>query len=120
MSTSGEQGMTLVELVIVLIIIAVLFAIAVPSVLGQRNRANDAVASATIRQVAPSIKAYFQDNSTYVGMTVPTLRAEYDKALPLTLTLSSLSSTGYCAQAVAGGRAWRQNGPGAPIERASC
>lgn len=112
--------MTLVELMIVLIIIAVLLAIAVPSVLGQRNRANDAVASSRIREAVPPIKAYFQDNSTYLGMTVTGLRADYDKALPDTVTLSSLSATGYCVESSAGGRTWRQNGPGAPIERASC
>jgi type IV pilus assembly protein PilA len=112
--------MTLVELVIVLIIVAVLLAIAVPSVLGQRNRANDAVASARIREAVPPIKAYFQDNATFAGMTVAVLRAEYDKALPATLALSSLTAPGYCVQTDAGGRTWRQNGPGAPIERASC
>ena len=120
MSHPSEQGMTLVELIIVLIVIAALLAIGVPSMLGHRNRANDAVASSTIRQATPSIKAYFQDNATYVGMTVPTLRTEYDKTLPDTLTLVSLSATGYCAQVVAGGRTWRQNGPGALIERATC
>ncbi len=112
--------MTLVELVIVLIIIAVLLAIAVPSILGQRDRANDAVASARIREAVPSIKAYFQDNATYAGMSITTLRADYDKALPDTLALSSLTATGYCVQTAAGGRTWRQNGPGARIERASC
>ncbi len=112
--------MTLVELVVVLIILAVLLAIAVPSILGQRNRANDAVASARIREAVPSIKAYFQDNATYTGLSVALLRADYDKALPATLAFTSLTATGYCVETVAGGRTWRQNGPGARIERASC
>ena len=112
--------MTLVELMIVLIIIAVLLAIAIPSMLGQRNRANDAVASSRVRQAVPSIKAYYQDSSTYLGMTVAGLRTDYDKALPDSVVLTSLSVTSYCVESSSGGRTWRQNGPGAVIERASC
>jgi type IV pilus assembly protein PilA len=115
-----EQGMTLVELLIVLVVIAVLLAIAVPSMLGQRNRAHDVVASSTVRQAAPSIKAYFQDHETYAGMTVAVLQAQYDKTLPAALTLSALTDSAYCVQFGSGGRTWRQNGPAAPIERASC
>jgi type IV pilus assembly protein PilA len=115
-----EQGMTLVELLIVLVVIAVLLAIAVPSMLGQRNRANDAVASSTVRQAAPSIKAYFQDHATYAGMTVAALQVQYDKSLPGTLVLANLSDSGYCVQTSHGGRTWRQNGPAAPVERLSC
>jgi prepilin-type N-terminal cleavage/methylation domain-containing protein len=115
-----EAGFTLVELVIVLIVIGVLLAIAVPSVLGQRNRANDAVAASSLRQAAPAIKGYFQDNETYAGMSPAGLRAAYDQSLPASLTLSSLTDTSYCAQSSFNGRIWRQNGPGAPIERASC
>ena len=115
-----EAGLTLVELVIVLIIISVLLAIAVPSILGQRNRAYDAVASATVRQAVPSIKAYYADNDTYAGMTLAGLRTAYDTTLPAALSFSSLTASSYCVQATASGRVWRQSGPGASIERASC
>jgi len=112
--------MTLVELVIVLVIVAILLGIAVPSVLGQRNRASDAVASSSLRQAVPAIAAYFADNDSYVGMTPAGLRTSYEGTLHASLQLSSLTGTGYCAQTSVSGRTWRQNGPGGRIERLSC
>ena len=112
--------MTLLELVIVLVIISILLAIAVPSVLGQRNRASDAVAASSLRQAVPAIVAYRADNDTYLGMTPAGLRASYEGTLHASLQLSDLAEAGYCAQVSVSGRVWRQAGPSAQIERASC
>ena len=116
----GSKGLTLIELVVVLVVIAILISIAVPSILIQRNRAYDAVASASVRQALPTFAAYYEENETYVGMTPVGLRAAYDGSLHPALALTNLSATSYCAQVSVSGRTWRQNGPGAPIERASC
>lgn len=115
-----EQGLTLPELLIVLLIIAILLGIAVPSTLAHRNRGNDAVASANVRQASLAAKTYFQDESTYAGITLDGLRAAYDQSLPAELAFSDLTAEGYCIESTVGGRTWRQDGPGAPIERAAC
>jgi type IV pilus assembly protein PilA len=111
--TGGEQGFTLIELVVVVTIVGALIAIAVPSYLGYRGRAADRAAKANIRSALPSVEAYYNDNGTYSGMTVPGLRASYDSGLSPTLSVYGTPSTGYCLTDHAGGHVWSVHGPGA-------
>jgi prepilin-type N-terminal cleavage/methylation domain-containing protein len=115
-----EEGFTLVEILVVLIIIAVLLAIAIPAYISQRDRANDAVAQADLRISLPSVEAYFNDHGTYVGMTEAVLRASYDQGLPSSLLIVGAADTTYCAQTTSGGRSWNRNGPAAPIVFGVC
>lgn len=62
-----EEGFTLIELMVVVLIIAVLVAIAVPSFLGFRNRAQDRAAQADIRNVLVAEKAYWTDFGDYAA-----------------------------------------------------
>jgi type II secretory pathway pseudopilin PulG len=112
--------MTLAELLVVLIIIAILLAIGVQSIHGFRARAADAVAGANLREALPSILAYYSDNETYAGMTPAGLRSAYDTGIASSLVLDDLTPDGYCAQTTESGRAWRKIGPDGPIERGSC
>jgi type II secretory pathway pseudopilin PulG len=96
-----------------LLVIAVLVAIAVPVYLGQRDRANDVGAGASVREALPAIAAYYQDNGTYLGMTTDGLRKAYDPALHSSLVLADLTPTSYCAQATFAGRTWSMTAGGA-------
>jgi general secretion pathway protein G len=113
-------GFTLVEVLLVLVIIGILLGIAIPAYIFQRDRANDAVAQADLRVSLPSIEAYFNDHGTYAGVTVVTLRASYDQALPASLAVVNATDTSYCAQTTAGGRTWKREGPSALIVQGSC
>ena len=62
----GEGGFTLIELLVVIIIIAILAAIAIPTFLGQRQRAYDASAKSLVRNAMTSIETSYVDKRDFV------------------------------------------------------
>jgi type IV pilus assembly protein PilA len=64
-----ERGFTLIELMVVVMIIAVLVALALPTFLGTRTRAQDRAAQSDVRNAFAAEKAYYSDTLTYT--TVP-------------------------------------------------
>ncbi len=62
---SRDEGFTLIELMVVVLIIAVLVAIAIPSFLGFRDRAQDRSAQSDVRSAVLAEKGYFTDTEEY-------------------------------------------------------
>jgi len=63
----GEEGFTLIELMVVVLIIAILLAIAIPTFLGARKRAQDRAAQSSLRNALTAAKTMYTDNSSYAG-----------------------------------------------------
>ncbi len=61
----NEEGFTLVELMVVVLIIAILVAIAIPTFLGARESAQDRAAQSDLRNALTAEKVYYVDNEVY-------------------------------------------------------
>jgi type IV pilus assembly protein PilA len=72
---SEEEGFTLIELMVVVLIIAILLLIAIPTFLGARQRAQDAAVKSNLRNALTSAKTLFTDKDTYAGVTPTALQA---------------------------------------------
>jgi type IV pilus assembly protein PilA len=71
-----EDGFTLIELMVVVLIIAILIAIAIPTFLGARARAQDRAAQSNLRNALTAEKTYYTDHQTYVATAgAPELKA---------------------------------------------
>ena len=114
-----ESGFTLIELLIVLVIIGILLAIAVPSYLGFKDRANKSAAQANVRSAAPAAEAFYADNGTYLGMTTASLQA-IDAGINATVSGTAPTASTYCIQATSGSYTYKKAGPGAAITSGAC
>ncbi|MGA2520368.1 MAG: type II secretion system protein [Acidimicrobiales bacterium] len=66
-----DEGFTLIELMVVLLVIAILLAIAIPTFLGVSTSANDRAAQSNLTNALTEAKALYQNTQTYNSGSLP-------------------------------------------------
>lgn len=96
-----ESGFTLVELLVVMLILGILAAIAIPSFFNQRDKARDADAKSAARTAQTAMETYSTDNNgSYTGATAAALKAIEPTLNDANLSEPTVTSNSYTVEAL--------------------
>ena len=97
MKSTMKKGFTLIELLIVVVIIGILAAIAIPKFANTKEKAYVAAMKSDLRNLVTAQEAYFSDNTTYASSTGTLVN--YNSSTGVTVTITSAAGTGWAATA---------------------
>ena len=90
----NTKGFTLIELLIVVVIIGILAAIAIPKFANTKEKAYIAAMKSDLRNLVTAQESYFADNVTYAAATG---NLSYNSSAGVTVSMASQSGTGWSA-----------------------
>ena len=98
----NTRGFTLIELLIVVVIIGILAAIAIPKFANTKEKAYVAAMKSDLRNLVTAEESYFADQVSY---TTSTTAVSFSPSTGVTLTIGAATGTGWSATAKHNGTA---------------
>jgi prepilin-type N-terminal cleavage/methylation domain-containing protein len=102
-----KSGFTLIELLIVVVVIGILAAIAIPKFSSMRAKSYIAAVTSDLKNVASQQEVYLSDNASYAGSTTAMDMTLTDA---VTVTINESDRRGWAATATHSGLAGQQCG----------
>ena len=96
---SNKKGFTLIELLIVVVIIGILAAIAIPKFANTKEKAYIAAMKTDLRNLATAEEGYFADNQTYTSSTASMNSYQFSPQVSLVGGTVSVDAKGWIATA---------------------
>lgn len=118
----GEKGFTLIELMIVIAIIGILAAIAIPQFSNYRKRAADAAALSDAKNLATAQEVYHTDYFTYTATVANLTPAGFQGASKdVVIAITAATANGFTATVShpGGAKNFTVTGPGGTITEAN-
>ena len=101
---AGPKGFTLIELLIVVVIIGILAAIAIPKFANTKEKAWASTMRSDLRNLASVQETFWTDNQIYYSGVIPNLGTfQYRPSSGIAVTIVSATAAGWSAQASAPG-----------------
>ena len=98
---TSDHGFTLIELLIVVVIIGILSAIAIPKFASTKERSYLATMKSDLRNLVTAQEGYLGDNGTYYSGAVPNLAAiPYQPSTGSDITIVSVVASGWSAPGI--------------------
>lgn len=94
-----RAGFTLIELLIVVVIIGILAAIAIPKFAATKEQARVAEMRADLRNLAVAQEVYLSDNSSYYAGALPAAALAYNPSSGNTIAIGEGTTKGWSAEA---------------------
>ena len=95
----NTKGFTLIELLLVVVIIGILAAIAVPKFSSTKEQAYVTLMRGDLRNLATAQTAHEADFGAYYNGAVPSADLTYTPSTNVTITLENVTATGWAATA---------------------
>ncbi len=99
----NRHGFTLIELLIVVVIIGILSAIAIPKFASTKERSFLATMKSDLRNLVTAQEAYLGDNGAYYGGAIPNAALPYQPSSGTTVAIVLVAGGGWSATATYSG-----------------